>query len=148
MGVGETLDYKEHADGNVNVTRTLAQGADLVVAGAPVTLDGLTEIEIEFYCQVVELPRNQYDFNLGVFENGQPVRLLVGRFSSGAGTWDVEAYGKCYLIPAAGEHSYEIRAYRSPGSSGTAIVAAGDGQGTNFPPAFYRVKVAGTVAPT
>lgn len=131
------LDYVE-VTANVNVARVEAS-ADVVLTGNTITLDGATRVRVEFYAQVVEIPNNHYDFNLGLWDNGTLTRLLVGMYSSSAGVLDQTAYGVCYLTPAAGEHTYSIRAYRSPGSSGTAIVAAGNGVGDNFPPAFYRV---------
>lgn len=137
---GTELDYAQ-ITANVNVSH-LEASADVILTGSPITLDGVTRIRVEFYAQVVETPSNGYDFNLGLFEGSSIVRLLVGRYTSAGGVLDVEANGVCYLTPSAGTHTYSIRAYRSPGTSGTAIVAAGDGVGDDFPPAFYRVTVA------
>lgn len=134
------LDYVEFTS-SVNVSHVEAS-ADTILTGTPLTFDGVTRIRVEFYCQVIEIPNSHYDFNLGLYDNGTLTRLLVGMFSSNAGTLDVTGYGVCYLTPAAGSHTYSIRAYRSAGSSGTAIVAAGNGVGDNFPPGFYRVTVA------
>lgn len=134
------LDYVEFS-ANVNVTHT-EETADTILTGNPITLDGLTRVRVEFYCQAVEIPAGYYDFNLGLWDNGTLTRLLVGRFHNANvnSPDDVEAYGVCYLTPPAGVHTYSIRAYRSPGSHGAAIVAAGDGVGDNFPPGFYRVE--------
>lgn len=135
------LDYAQ-ITANVNVTHTEAS-ADTILTGNPLTFDGATLVKVEFYAQVVEIPAGYYDFNLGLWDNGTLTRLLVGRFHNANvnSPEDVEAYGCCYLTPSAGSHTYAIRAYRSSGSPPTAsIVAAGDGVGDNFPPAFYSVQ--------
>lgn len=140
---GTELDYAQ-ITANVNVTHT-DTAPDLVLTGNQLTFDGVTRIRVEFYAQVVEIPSGYYDFNLGLWDNGVLTRLLVGRFHNGNvnSPDDVEAYGLCYITPVAGPHTFSIRAYRSPSQvSGPAIVAAGDGVGDNFPPAFYRVTVA------
>lgn len=134
------LDYVEITS-NVDVTHTEAS-ADTILTGNQITLDGATRIQVEFYAQVIEIPSGYYDFNLGLYDNGTLTRLLVGMFHNTSNALDVTGYGLCYLTPSSGDHTYSIRAYRSSGSSGTAIVAAGDGVGDDFPPAFYRVTVA------
>ena len=139
---GTELDYVEITS-NVNVTQ-LKTAPAVVIQGNPITLDGLTRIRVEFFSQVVEIPAGYYDFNLGLYENGAPVRLFVGRTHDGSGVLDVEGNGVCYITPTAGTHTYQIAAYRSPGSpsSPPAIIAAGDGVNSPFPPTFYRVTVA------
>lgn len=141
--MSDELDYVE-ITANVNVTHPEAS-ADLVLTGNPLMFDGATRVRVEFYSQVIEIPAGYYDFNLGLYDNGTLTRLLVGRFHNGNvnSPEDVEAYGVCYITPTAGDHTFTIKAYKSPGSGSTAaIVAAGDGVGDDFPPAFYRVTVA------
>ena len=143
MPPGTELDYVEFT-ANVNVTH-LETSADTVLTGNQLTFDGTTRVRVEFYCQVIEIPAGYYDLNVGLWDNGTLTRLLCGRFHNANvnSPDDVEAYGVCYLTPSAGEHTYTIRAYKSPGSGTTAaIVAAGNGVGDNFPPGFYRVTVA------
>ncbi len=140
---GDELDYIE-ITANINVTHVEA-AADIVLTGTAIALDGATRIKVEFYSQVIEIPAGYYDFNLGLWDNGTLTRLLVGRFHNANvnSPEDVEAYGSCFLTPSSGSHVFSIRAYRSSGSpsSPAAIVAAGDGIGDDFPPAWYRVTV-------
>lgn len=142
---GDVLDYVE-ITANVNVSQTLAQGCTTIITGNPIAFDGSTNIKIEFYAQVVQIPPNYYDFNLGVWdETNTLIDLLIGRSHSSSGYLDVEGYAAIYppLFPA-GTKTFTIKAYRSPGSpsSPSAIVAAGPHGSPDFPPAYYRVTVA------
>lgn len=139
-----TLAYAE-TTASVTVTHTLAQ-ADTVVTAGPFTLTDDTRVRCEFFAQVVEIPAGYYDLNLGVFDGTALLRLIVGRFHNQNvnSPDDVEAYAAVYLTLAAGTHNLAVKGYRSPGSPVTpgAIVAAGDGAGTDFPPCYLAVTVA------
>lgn len=134
------LDYVERTS-NVLVSG-LAASPTTILTGNALTFDGSTRVKVEWYCQVVELPAGYFDLNVGLYESGALVVRLFGAFHDQANAFDWTAYGAAFLTPSAGTHSYTIAGYRSPGSSGSAIIAASGATGGNFAPSWYRVTVA------
>lgn len=133
------LDYAEIA-ANVNVGG-LAASPTAILTGNPVTYDGATRVKVEWYAQVVELPGGYFDLNIGLYESGSLVCRLVGAFHDQTNAFDWTGYGATFLTPTAGSHTYTVAGYRSPGSSGSAIVAA-SARGGGFAPSWYRITTA------
>lgn len=136
---GTELDYVE-ITATVNVSG-LEAAPTAIVDGNAVTYDGLTRVKVEWYAQVVELPAGYYDLNIGLYEAGTVVTLLFGAFHNETHALDWTAYGSGFFTPTAGSHTYTVAGFRSPGSSGSAIVAA-SAQGGDYAPSWYRLTEA------
>ena len=140
---GFEYDYAE-TTANVSV-RGLAATPTLITQGNPRSFDGITRVRVEWFAQVIALPAGYFDLNVGLWDGEQAVTLLVGMSShDSVAAPNNTGYGAALFTPAAGEHLYSIRGYKSPGSGpGAAIVGASGLEGTDgYGPCYYRVTQA------
>lgn len=134
------LDYVE-ITASVNVSG-LATAPTTILTGNPVAYDGATQVKVEWYAQVVELPATYFDLNIGLYESGSVVTLLFGASHNESHVLDWTAYGAGFFTPSAGSHTYTVAGFKSPGSgSGSAIVAA-SARGGDYAPSWYRITAA------
>ena len=136
---GTELDYVERTS-NVLVSGLIASPTT-ILTGNPVTYDGTTRVKVEWYAQVIELPGNYFDLNIGLYEGTTQELLLVGCFHNQGNPFDWTGYGAGFLTPSAGSHTFTVAGFKSSGSSGSAIVAASPAGG-DYAPCWYRLSVA------
>jgi hypothetical protein len=134
---GTTLDYVEAPAGTLNITATSAATADSWIVGNPITLDGATRIQIEVW---IALATTDHDVVAELYMDGTDVSRLCQTGATPAGTVFVSMslYGTAHLTPAAGTHTFEVRAWKDAGSTSSFLSP------TPFPfdifaPSFYRV---------
>lgn len=152
---GAELDYVENSSGVINVT-THTNGdnnGQAWIQGNPVILDGSTRICIEVFCAAVEPDFHQsilFDIYEQLPGSNKDLGMLID-CGTGGQSGDVTrscftAYGKRYLTPSAGTHTYQIRLWSTGGSLNRVYCGFGSGPDPgdppNFLPAFYRISTA------
>lgn len=145
----------QHANTTVTGTGHSSQ-TNLIVQGNPITLDGATRVQVEFFAPIVEIVNGDHNQAIG-FElwdhadglgGGSDVGIILyveGGLDAVTGVpsrwvFGHGSYSKTIFTPAAGSHTYSVYAWRNDGS-GTCTVFAStlvDGTG-NVGPAWYRV---------
>lgn len=134
------LDYAEPPAGTLTITATSAATAQQWIVGNQITLDGSTRIQIEVW---IALAGTDHDCVAELYDNGADVSRIaqVSVTPAGALTSSLTLYGIALITPTAGAHTYEIRAWKSAGSTSTFL------NPTPFPfnifaPSFYRITAA------
>lgn len=136
------LDYTIFTS-DVNITATSEPSANLIVEAAELNFDGLTEIWIEFSCQMLRTAAgvdNQIVI-ADIFEDG----VAIGRIGQvRAGTVGAaESVGapvgnRRRWTPTAGDHIYSINGWVT--LAGTAVAQAGLGGTTASVPGYIRIE--------
>lgn len=121
---------------------------NLIIQGNPISLDGSTRIQIEFFAPIVEVLNGDQNQAIGfeLWDGSTDVGTILyieGGMQAGGGTGWVfghGAYSKNILTPTAGSHTYAVYAYRNDGSGTCTVFAStfADGSGS-VGPAWYRV---------
>lgn len=137
-GSGTELDYAERTS-DLTVTATSDATADTVVSGNAVTYDGSTRICIEVYVSACEISTNQ-----GVLLNIYDGSTDLGRVCNVApkastGSAVNAAYGRLFLTPSSGSHTFHLKAWKT---AGTATLYASAGGAASYLPAFIRITEA------
>ena len=136
--VGQKLDYVERTT-EASITATSQATANTVITGNSITLDGLSDIEIEFYIPDPGSPGTAQDLWIGVFDGA--TCLGAARLSASNGNIRAPiSYKRRLTTPSAGAHQYIAKAWTS---SGTGSLGAGAGGPTNDKiPMYLLVKKA------
>jgi hypothetical protein len=129
---GTELDYVQITS-PVSVTATTEGTANTVVTANSVTFDGSAVI-IEFFTNGVINGANGFT-NLCLFQDGSSIGIL-GFTGDSAGTDSQAVLIRRRMSPAAGAHTYSIRAFRQTANS---TVAAGAGGAATNMPAYIRI---------
>jgi hypothetical protein len=140
-GGGTELDYVEITS---NVSVTGGVGAQVpVITGSSLSYDGSTRIRIEFYAPVIEAAASVNAFvACELWDGSTDLCEIVGSNNpASSAVIDLPCYAVRYLTPTAATHQYIIKAFRQTGGS-NGLVAAGNGSGGNFAPAFLRISTA------
>lgn len=140
---GQVLDYVEITS---NVSVTGSEGAETtVITGNPVTYDGETEVEIEFFSPTL-LPAASASaaVRLYLFDGGTNLGRLGDTTTPSATAERVgPVVGRRILTPSVGSHTYSVKAATT---TGTATVGAGaGGLASAFLPAYMQIKRRSTV---
>lgn len=125
------LDYVERTT-NLSVSATTAAGANDFIVGNAITLDGVTRIRIEFYVTIAEA--SQF-IQCSLWDGSTDLGIISDASSGGI---DVPHFCVRYLTPAAGTHTFKIKAFRGTGTA--TLYASPGGVGNDYVPAFLRVS--------
>jgi hypothetical protein len=130
------LGYAEFT-GQIDCTATVEASADTVVTSPAVSVDGVTPIIVEFFCETFTASLTTFDGILCLFEDGASIgRIFQGRtIIALAGTASI--FSSRRLTPANGVHTYSVRGLVS--SAGTFSVFGGTGGSGNRVPGYIRV---------
>ncbi len=133
---GIILDYVEKTT-DTTVNQTTEAAANTVVTSSSITVDGSTEIEIEFGCFGFAIAAASSAF-LALFDNGSSIGQMGqwGNANASGPTLVGPITTTRRLVPSAGSHTYSIRAYG--GGAGTVYGGAG-GSGAKVP-AYIKIK--------
>lgn len=139
---GTELDYVE-ATSTLVVTGTTPGTSDLFILGNPVAYDGATRVLVEVWCPYLDVARAaaQKAVVLSLFEGATELGWVVNLESPtsvGAGKLSETVSGQRYMTPAAGTHTYSIRAFKNDAAT-VADVGARPGGAGDYMPAFMRV---------
>lgn len=129
------LDYVERTT-RLDISATTAAGADTIVSGNAISLDGSTRIKAEVFAPFIS--SSQF-IQLAVWDGATDLGTLAQSNAIGA-----VAEGEIYLTPAAGTHTFHFKAWRGTGSA--AIESGVGGAGTRIP-AHMRITRADVVGP-
>lgn len=130
-------DYVERTT-NLTVTpTTTATAADWIV-GNPVAYDGQTRIIIDSWIGLGQISVGAFLF-VNLWDNGVDLGYLLN-LSDSAGTLTTgPLYGRRFLTPSNGVHTYTIKASKS---GGTATLFAATGIVDTMQPAWLRITPA------
>ncbi|HKE76630.1 MAG TPA: hypothetical protein VKB57_23635 [Acidimicrobiales bacterium] len=134
--VGE-LAYAE-VQNDVNVTGLVPASATPVVSAPALTFDGATPIVVEFSAAAVRTPATAgRTVTVGLFDGATMLcRMAVADAAAPAAAIIMPVGGHRRLIPTAGAHTYNIRAYVDAGNG---TIRAGTGVGGSDTPAAIRI---------
>src|SRR5262249_52744280 len=112
----------------VSITATTAAGAQQVVAASAITFDG-SPIWVELGCTYVYPPNATTALTITLWDASTDLGTLAGVYSVGG----IPVFARRRLVPAAGSHTYSIRAY---------LAAAGTGglQASATTPTYLRIS--------
>lgn len=131
---GYQWDRKTVTTGTIAVTATTEGTANTLATGNSVTYDG-TEVKVEFWA-----PRYSHAGDLAltfvVLRDATVVGQAASEIVSGG---SIIPKIECFDTPAAGAHTYAVKAFVS---SGTVNVSSGVGGSGTFLPLFMRVTKA------
>jgi hypothetical protein len=126
-------DYTEKTSSTA-ISATTEATANTVITSAPLDYDGASPVRLQFYSpEIAAGTSNDSHVVIVLYEDGTSVGFM-GRFvGSGAGSVADSAGATLVrrLTPAAGTHTYSIRAYRVT-ANGTVLGGAG-GAGAYMP---------------
>jgi hypothetical protein len=142
---GAVLDYAEPPAGTLNITATTAATAQSWIVGNPVTLDGVTRVRIECF---IALATTNHDVVAELYDNGADVSRLIQIGYTPVGALNalaISTFGAAHIIPSAGSHQFEIRAWQDVGATSSFL------NPTPFPfvlfaPSYYQVVIAPEIA--
>lgn len=139
---GSEWDFKQLTADVTGVTGTSESGATTIVTGDSVVYDG-TRVKVEFFApEIVNVAGSGTNKVSLVFLRdstvvGQAVILETGStFMNGAAP-----RAECFDTPAAGSHTYAVKAFSAATSPNYTFKAGAGGSG-NLVPAFLRVTAA------
>jgi hypothetical protein len=118
--VGQLLDRATNSTGTT-VTATTVAAADVVCTGHPITLDGVTQIEISF--STYALLKGTSYIHIGVYDGATQIGEIIHSLVTVANP----GFGRMIVTPSAGVHTYSIRAYVDGGSGNVFAQAGGSG---------------------
>jgi hypothetical protein len=137
-GGGGQLDYVQFTSTlTVSVTSASPTG---ILSGALLSYDGATPILVSFFCPAVMPGVNDYGgFILWDSVAGAAVGQLgvIASTSSTGGGMGAPVFLQRLLTPSAGQHQYQIKAYR--GSIDMSVSAGNGGTATTYLPTFMRI---------
>jgi hypothetical protein len=141
-GFGTQLDYVEGA-GNVTVSSTTSASPTNVLSGNSVSYDGSTRIEIKFSAPMWDVDTDASGF-LHLYEDSTDlgrIAQIVG-FASGATTAYVGSpvERSTFRTPAAGNHTYHVKAHKSGGN--VIVYDGAGGADTAFTHMYLRIVTA------
>ena len=132
---GSELTYAQFAV-NVSITATTEAGATIIATAGAVTVDGSTQIVVEFFAIAIQ-PVSGGSLTLYLFQDGTSLGSL-SYFNNA--TASAVIFGSVHparrLLPAAGSPVFSVRASTS---SGTGTVFAGAGGAAANLPGFIRI---------
>jgi|SRR5215471_19005074 len=139
-GATNQLDYAQITS-NVNIggSATSEATAVSVITGNPVVYDGTTRVKVEVFCQMQGI--NQ--MTLVLYRDATPLGQFQDRGPASGTT--VVVTGSVFDTPAAGTHTYSVKAFST--ASGDTVYAGAGGSG-NLLPAWLRVTRDPVVGPT
>jgi len=139
---GQQLAYAE-VTGNVAITATTEATADVVVTAPSVSLDGGTQIIIEFYCTRVESPgggtgRGTFAVLYQSVDGGAATALgfFGENFTTGGESQVLTMFCRRVLTPAAGAYVFSIRGFVT---TGTGDFVGGTGVSAARQPLYIRI---------
>jgi hypothetical protein len=142
------LAYAENTGGPFSVTATTEAGADTIVTAGAVTLDGATNVVVEWgAASLIPAAVGGAWINMILFDNGSSLGILGGAENQAGATVSASVHTPVHqqrrlAAPAAGSHTYSIRAFVSSGTGTGQINAGAGGAGVDMP-AYIRVVTAG-----
>lgn len=119
------------------ITSTNSASPDNIVSSAAVTVDGSTEILVEFWCPGSYLRSGGANPIMSLWDGSTELGTAELYLPGTAGEFPCSF--KRYLTPSAGSHTYHIKAYDSVGSPGPIFQVGAGGTGT-YLPGFIRVS--------
>jgi hypothetical protein len=134
---GAELDYVQITS-NVTVTATTSATAQSVIDGNPILFDGVLRIKIEFFSYSVGDTGAAQNLLITLWD-GSTELGAIAQFDPTAAGQAIPVYAAILLTPAAGSHTYHIKAWKA---SGSPVIRANNGATGNGYPAWYRITVA------
>lgn len=119
------------------ITSTSSGSPDNIVSSAAVTVDGSTEILVEFWCPGVFLRTGGSNPIMSLWDGSTELGTAELYIAGATGT-EYPCSFKRYLTPSSGSHTYHIKAWDSVGSPGP-IFQVGVGGAGVYMPGFIRV---------
>ena len=112
----------EPVGGFLNIPSTNPNAPTTVVTASPLTFDGVTTIRIEFFAAGIDIDQrgiaNSGAALLEIYEDGTAIGIS-GDFNASAGIYyETVCYVSTFVTPAAGTHTYSLRAYGQGGGGG------------------------------
>lgn len=138
VALGTELAYVERTT-NLTVTGSEAAPNDLMTAAA-IVFDGSTRVCIEAFCAVAQKGTTG-TCAIGLWDGATELGGLSQILSSVSSTMQATLYGKRFLTPSAGSHTYNVKAWRTV-VDGTIVAGNGTGGAGTWMPAFIRITVA------
>lgn len=118
---------------NVTISSTSAASPTTIITLPAVTLDGSTAVRVEVN-SAVNLQTGAGYMVISLYDGSTNLGILM--YWPGTAGTAISLYRTAPLTPAAGSHTYSIRAYVN---AGTGIFTAGPGGSGNDFPAWARV---------
>lgn len=139
---GGEWDFKQATADITGINATTEAGASTVITGNSVTYDG-TRVKLEFYTpEIVNVAGTGTNKLTVVFLRDSTVVGQAAIVESGSSFSDREgAKAECFDTPAAGAHTYAVKAF-SAATSPNYTVKAGAGGSGNLVSAYLRVTKA------
>lgn len=131
---GFTLDYAEAPTGNFSVTATSEATAQVWIQGNSVTYDGATTIKITVWAALATSNR---DVVLELFMDGVD-QGRIGQWSPTALSASSSIIGIGHVVPSAGAHTFQIRAWQTLGGTST-LTNPAPFPAVAFQPSFYEI---------
>ena len=132
---GDELDYKERTT-PLTVTPTSDSTAASFIDGNEIVVDGNTRICIEFHTPYVDKVTNGEQLILNLWEDSNDRGRIGYLFTALSGEIEMSMLVRRFLTPAAGRHTYHIKAWKS---GGTVVIGAGAGGTATYMPAYMRI---------
>lgn len=136
--VASLLSYTEYT-GNVTISATSEATATTIVTAPALAFDGTTGIEIEFFS-----PDSAVGGNAGgntlilvLYDAAASIGLATQVSLGGTTAQDFQVGVKRRLVPAAGSHTYSIRAYRT---NANCTMVAGAGGVAAYIPGWMKIS--------
>lgn len=123
---------------NLTITATSTASANTFITGNPVAFDGSTRIIVECWVGLGQITSTHFLF-LNLWDNSTDLGYFTNLSSSSGTLTTGPLYGKRFLTPSNGVHTYTIRASKS---AGTATLYANTGIVDTTAPAWYRITKA------
>lgn len=137
MSVGAEIGY-DQITANVSITGTTSASPTTVITSSSYYFDG-TLVVCQFFSPDVRSPSaaaaNQTQ--IGLYESGSIICDIAVVKTPAAALLEVPVSSEIRFTPSAGFHTYVIAAWVT-NTTGTPLVAAGNGSAGSFPPAFLR----------
>lgn len=135
---GYSLGYNEITAGVTIASTTEASGTTIIAAPA-ITFDG-TDVEVEFFSPVVNLPSVAgATLFICLFEGATEIGRMGGFQAAAASASAFPVFLRRRFTPTAAAHTYTVTAFASSLTGGPSIAAGSGGAGGSLP-AYVRVR--------
>jgi len=142
-GTTNQVDYAQIITPSAAVAATTEATSVAIITGASVVYDGTTRAKIEFFAPFAT-PSTTLVATYVLYRDATVIGMAkVSHYATGPTAMPVTA--SVFDTPAAGAHTYSVKAYVS---TGTVTVQAGPGGSGQYTPAYLRVTRDPIVGPT
>src|SRR5215469_4961167 len=142
-GGADEMAYAEIGTGAISVTTTSEASPTDIITAPAIILDGATRIVVEFYAPYVGPPGTaNVSINVSLWMDGVNQGRMAITSTPAAATLYWPMYVQREITPAAGSHTFVIRAWINTGSV-AGYVGNGPGGAGNHLPMFIRIRRVG-----